>query len=187
MMIWYVADKDYVNFLHGIDNKVENIEYGNKLKPYFGIVLNINDIKYYMPVSSPKAKHRRMKNSNDFQKLCDLETGELIAVLNINNMIPIPSYCINELKYNEVGLYRCFKDEKDKKQYVNLLRKELDIINSFAGTIKRKGIYLYNYYKQFPNDKVSKRCCNFPLLESKMFEYDVKQQIAATSDPESKE
>ena len=34
LMIWYVADKDYVNYLHTIDNKVENIEYGNKLKPY---------------------------------------------------------------------------------------------------------------------------------------------------------
>ena len=43
-MIWYVADKDYVNYLHTIDNKVENIEYGNKLKPYFGIVLNINNV-----------------------------------------------------------------------------------------------------------------------------------------------
>ena len=181
-MRWYIADKNFVNYLHSIDNKVENIEYRNKLKPYFGIVLEISGVNYYMPVSSPKEKHKRMKNSRDFQKLNDKDTGELVAVLNINNMIPIPLQYITQLSYDEVGIYRNFDSELTKTQYIDLLRKELDIINSLAKTIKNNAIYLYNHYKQFPNDKLSSRCCNFLLLETMTQEYETAEQAAIAYD-----
>lgn len=32
-MNWYIVDKEYVNFLHSIDNKVEHIEYDKRIKP----------------------------------------------------------------------------------------------------------------------------------------------------------
>lgn len=41
--------------------------------------------KYFAPLSSPKPKHKRMKNMIDFFKIKD---GELGAV-NFNNMIPV--------------------------------------------------------------------------------------------------
>ena len=39
---WYIADKDYISYLKQYDDKVENINYSAKLKPYIGIVVNIN-------------------------------------------------------------------------------------------------------------------------------------------------
>ena len=173
-MRWYVADKGFVDYLHSIDPKVEKIDYGNRFKPYFGVVLGINGINYYMPVSSPKDKHRTMKNSKDFLKIHDKDTEELIAVLNINNMIPIPSNYIKKLDYEQVHLYRIFESELAKSQYIDLLRKELNVINSMSEKIQNNAIYLYEHYKKFPNDKLSSRCCNFVLLEMKAQEYSVE-------------
>lgn len=34
---WYIVKKDYVNYLQKYDNKVANIDYKVKLKPYIGI------------------------------------------------------------------------------------------------------------------------------------------------------
>ena len=65
---WYVVDKEYVKFLRKYDNKVENIEYDKKLKPYIGILLNINGFNYYVPISSAKEKHYKIKEGMDFIK-----------------------------------------------------------------------------------------------------------------------
>lgn len=78
-MRWYIVNREYVSYLRSFDSRVENIDYGNKLKPYLGIVLKINETSYYLPVSSPKEKHLKMKNAMDFYKLQDAE-GTLIAV-----------------------------------------------------------------------------------------------------------
>ncbi|WP_368293751.1 type III toxin-antitoxin system ToxN/AbiQ family toxin [Dehalobacter sp. TBBPA1] len=173
-MRWFVADKGYVNFLSSIDQKVEQIDYGDKLKPYFGIVLEINNHNYYLPVSSAKEKHKNMKNSKDFQKICDKDTGELIAVININNMIPIPSQYVIKLNYDQVDHYRTFESDLAKSQYIDLLRKELDIITSLSDRIKENALYVYEHFKQYPNDRLSSRCCNFVLLEEKSKEYPIE-------------
>ena len=52
---WYIADKDYISYLKQYDDKVENINYSAKLKPYIGIVVNINEFNYYVPISSAKS------------------------------------------------------------------------------------------------------------------------------------
>ena len=54
---WYVVDKEYVRYLKKFDDKVENINYKEKLKPYIGILITINETNYYVPISSVKEKH----------------------------------------------------------------------------------------------------------------------------------
>ena len=44
-------------------------------------------------------------------------TGYLYAVLNINNMIPVPDHCLTQLKYNQVESFRSFSNEKEKTDY----------------------------------------------------------------------
>lgn len=110
---WYVIDKKYVQYLKQFDNKVENIEYNENLKPYIGIILSINNYDYYVPVSSTKEKHYKMKEDIDFIKI--LHNDTILGVLNINNMIPISKDNITILKYNEIAKRCCnFKllDEK---------------------------------------------------------------------------
>jgi len=176
-MRWYVVDREYVNYLYTIDNKVEYIDYKDKLKPYFGIVLKMNDYNYYLPVSSAKEKHNTMKNNKDFLKLIDGD-GKLIAVLNINNMIPVPSQYISELNYNQIDQYRTFESEMDKKCYIDLLRKELGIINFMSDKIKNNANLLYEHCRLYPNNRLTLRCCNFKLLEQKSIEYISLSEVA---------
>lgn len=115
-MDWYVVDKDYIRYLIQFDSHVGYVEYGEKLKLHVGVLLTVNSYHYYVPISSAKPKHQRMSNSLDFHKLQDAETGYLYAVLNLNNMIPVPDSCITQLKYNRVDQFRSFSNEKEKKR-----------------------------------------------------------------------
>lgn len=59
---FYTVDPQYVQFLRNTENEAQgfshipNMDYGNKHKPKFlcGIVLQINDMDYYVPVTSYK-------------------------------------------------------------------------------------------------------------------------------------
>ena len=124
---WYIADKEYVNYLRKFDKKVENIEYNSKLKPYIGILININNFNYYVPISSAKEKHYKIKEGMDFVKI--IQNDKIIGVLNINNMIPITDSNVKELKYKDIEEYREFNSDKDKKLYIAFLSLELGLIN----------------------------------------------------------
>lgn len=111
-MDWFVVDKNYINYLLKYDSRVGYVEYGDKLKLHIGILLTINKYNYYVPISSAKPKHNKMSNKLDFHKLIDIKNGYLYAVLNLNNMIPVPSDCITQLKYNQIEKFRSFSSEK---------------------------------------------------------------------------
>ena len=53
-------------------------------RKYIGVVLEVNGLSYFAPLSSFKLKHKKMKEGVDFIKIKDY------AVININNMIPVP-------------------------------------------------------------------------------------------------
>jgi len=168
-MDWYIIDKDYVKYLHNYDNRVENIDYGEKTKPYIGIILKINDFNYYVPVSSAKPKHRNWKNSVDLFKIED--NSGLFGVLNINNMIPVSDEYLTKLKYSEIEKYRSFNSESEKINYIRLLTKELNIVDSNEDLILKNANKLYEIKNNFPESKISMRCCNFKLLENESKKY----------------
>ena len=51
MLKFYDIDKDYVKFLKTLDRQVPNIEYTSNNKFVCGIVLEVNNVKYYAPIS----------------------------------------------------------------------------------------------------------------------------------------
>ena len=136
-MNWYVIDKDYITYLLQFDSRVGYVEYGDRLKLHVGVVLAVGEFLYYVPVSSPKEKHRIMSNSLDFYKLQDPVTGYLYAVLNLNNMIPVPNHCLTQIKYDKLGDFRYFKDEKEKTNYIYLLQKEKSFIDAAQDILQR--------------------------------------------------
>ena len=79
---WYIADKEYVNYLRQFDEKVENIDYNTKLKPYIGILITINEFNYYVPISSAKEKHYKIREGMDFIKI--MQDDKIIGVLNLS-------------------------------------------------------------------------------------------------------
>lgn len=166
---WYIVDKEYVKYLKQFDNKVEDINYNERLKPYIGILIEINKLNYYVPISSVKEKHYKMNEDIDFVKIINNE--KILGVLNLNNMIPIDNENIIMLEYKEIEKYRKFRNDKEKRLYISLLNMELDLINDKIEKIKTNANKLYNHKKNKPYSKISARCCDFQLLEQKCKEY----------------
>ena len=170
-MNWYVVNKKYIDYLSQFDSRLGYVEYGERLKLHVGILLTVNNCHYYVPISSAKPKHQRMSNSLDFHKLRDAATGYLYAVLNLNNMIPVPDSCITQLKYNNIEQFRSFANEKEKNDYIYLLQKEKIIIDNLETIIQHKAEKLYEKCIRFPDSSLAARCCNFKLLEEKCNTY----------------
>lgn len=97
---------------------------------YIGIVFEIKGVKYFAPLSSFKDKHKQMKESVDFIKIKDY------AVINLNNMIPIPDNQIVNIDINK---------EKDTS-YRYLLQAESREVNRQKNRI-RKTLRLYTATK----------------------------------------
>ena len=166
---WYIVDKEYVSLLKEFDNNVANIDYSNRFKPYLRIIITINEINYYVPISSVKEKHYKMNEDIDFIKIS--ENDRILGVLNLNNMIPIDNDSVKNLKYSEIEKYINFKTNKEKSLYISLLNMELELINSRIEKIKANAFKLYNEKTNRTNSKISKRCCDFKVLEEKCRKY----------------
>lgn len=166
---WYVVEKEYVSYLKKFDNKVANIEYNDRFKLYLGIIITINEMNYYVPISSVKEKHYKMNEDIDFIKIN--KDDRILGVLNLNNMIPIDNENVTILRYIEIEDYREFKNDKEKSLYISFLNTELRLINNKIKKIKDNAIKLYNEKINRPNSKISKRCCDFKFLEKKCKEY----------------
>ena len=66
----YKVDMKYIRNLHKIDDKVLSVspQTGKDNRVFVGIIIICDVQKYCIPLSSPKEKHRKMKNSMDFSK-----------------------------------------------------------------------------------------------------------------------
>lgn len=156
-------DKYYCNYLRQYDKRV-SYNYGNKEnRPYVGILFVINNLEYFAPLSSPKSKHLKMRNTIDFFKL---DSGVLGAI-NFNNMIPVTN--------NNYTLIDFSKDNKTKNEirYLILLENQLNYLNKYYSSVIDKSSKLYNLYinNRLPKS-IRHRCCNYPLLEEKCIEYN---------------
>ena len=157
------VDAEYCDYLREFDSKVTYNKYEKKLRPFIGILFNIDDIEYFAPLSSPKAKHKKMKNSIDFLKL---KQGELGAV-NFNNMIPVlkNNYFIVDLKKEPVT--------KEEINYQKLLFEQLNWLNANKNQLRNKAHKLYDLYnKGILPQNIKARCCNFKLLEEQCMLYN---------------
>jgi len=87
-------------------------------------------------------------------------------------MIPIQDDYITVLKYDELRKYRLFENDEAFEKFVLLLKNELAIINTNENLIKQNAMKLYNFKIEKPDTSMSKRCCDFQLLEQKCKEYN---------------
>ena len=94
---FYYVRNDYIDFLRKYDSKVPLNK--NETRPFIGIVCQVDDIKYYAPLTSPKKKHIHMKNTIDFRKI---DNGRLGAI-NFNNMIPITDEALIHFSFENIN------------------------------------------------------------------------------------
>ena len=160
-LYFYEVNKQYTEYLARFDKKVP-LEHENRgLRKFVGIVLDINGIKYYAPMSSPKPKHKNLSPTMpDLFKIKDGEYG----VINLNNMIPVPDNCLTKV------VIRNILDEK----YKLLLSNQYREINNHAQKIRRKAEKLYHLINSCKNNKLKERCCQFKYLEKKMVHFKLE-------------
>ncbi len=120
MKLIEVTDQ-YINYMKKffhitmLDNKAKKRNHGRK---YIGIIISINNINYFAPLSSPKKSDydnlgNIRKSSSIILKMVKnySKKPQLLGTIKLNNMIPVPD--------SEIILYD-LNNEKDKK-YKNLI------------------------------------------------------------------
>ena len=168
----YTLNIKYVRDLSKVDDKVMSIspQEHKENRPFVGIIVILNTKKYCIPLTSPKQKHKKMKNDIDFLKMKD-KNDKLIGALNFNNMIPITESVITplNLKPNK-------NDNPKEKAYKELLNNQLDWCNQNVERITQRANKLYFFVTETPEKSrsLTRRCCNFKKLEQVLVKWSNK-------------
>ena len=172
-MIWCTIDKDYISFLKKYDSRIPNIDYGNNgYKPFFSPLFEKDGLVYVTQISSKKPRHLKMKESIDFVKIFNKTNKNLISVINLNYMFPVPKSEIIEVKYKNIDNFRTFISLDEKNKYINLLKYEMKVINN--KNIQAQALKVYNSVNT--DSFLKNRSLPFLLLEEKATEYNKEKQ-----------
>ena len=160
-MKFYHIKEDFITYLRQFDTKIA--ENKNQTRPYVGIVLEVNSIKYYAPFSSPKPKHKKMKNGKDFRKI----NNGLYGAINFNNMIPVLDSALIEIDIANIA------DVKYRRllqnQYNSIKADEKGILKTAENL--RKLIFDAETNLSAHDKVIKQRCCDLVLLEEKYIEW----------------
>ena len=153
----------YVRNLSKVDNNVLSVspQIGKETRPFVGIIVICDKKKYCIPLSSPKAKHNKMKNDVDFSKIKD-KKGRIIGALNFNNMIPVERSVVLQI---DIAYKKT--DNAQDRAYKELLNNQLDWCNENIDNITNKANKLYKMITETPEKSrnLTRRCCDFKKLE----------------------
>lgn len=162
----YHVNMKYIRNLHRIDDNIPSVSPQNDKQsiPFLGIILLVNNSKFCIPLSSnSEEKNKKLASMRDnitLRKIYD-KSGKLLAVLNLNNMIPIRDEYISE-----IDLKIHTNDIPELRRWKKLCIKELNWCQSHQSEIERLANELYRLY--ISNEPFGKRkiCLNFPALEN---------------------
>lgn len=191
----YKIDLKYIRDLSDKDDNVMSVspQIQKAERPFLGIVVLITDNeqqrKYCIPLSSVEGKEKFTENKvhgidciKVFNEKLKNEKGapKLIAVLNLNNMIPVEDDVIHKLTFDTDN---CPKSDIGRRVTLN---RELDWCRDNADLIVRRAQKVYNLVTLNPekDPKLVRRSCNFKLLEEVLDVYLGKKQEADIATPQ---
>jgi len=159
---FYTADANYVLYLQKEEQKerglsrVPNMVYNEKYMQKFlcGIVLQVNNIDYYVPVTSYK-----QQKPDNFLIVAD--NGQIVSSLRFNYMFPIPKGFVT---------VRVIDDEQDSA-YRALLAQELRYCIKNQDTIQKLAERTYKRVLLGKDLGLVANSCDFLLLEQKCVDY----------------
>jgi protein AbiQ len=160
----------YIRNLHKIDDNVLSVspQAGKASRPFIGIIVICDDKEYCVPLSSPKEKHKKMKNDVDFTKIFDTK-GKLIGVLDFNNMIPVNKDLVEKI---DITIHK--SDDAATKHYKNLIKDQLTFCQQNQDTIIKKANKLYKLvYKKNVSENLKRRCLDYKKLEEALSKFKI--------------
>ncbi len=161
-MDFYRIDETYISFLQMYEKekrgitKVPSIKYTDRNKFAFGAVLEINEIKYYVSVSSFCKK----QEANILIRVPG-DSQEIKGSLRFNYMVPVPDECLSRL---------VIKDIEDEK-YRSLLNKEYRFCQKNKDRIQKKAEKVYKMVLSNQKQVITDNSCDFRILEQAYQEY----------------
>ena len=156
MLGFYYIDNEYIKYLQKFDDKVPNVGYSSHNKFVCGTVLKVNDVDYYVPLSS---------NKNIYRTSLPIKIdGQVIATLRFSFMFPANKSVLQFIDFNEVA--------KKDFSYSKLLEKEWRFCISNEQKILNKANKIYKIGCN-PNHQFYSLCCDFIKLEAAAKEYRV--------------
>lgn len=166
-MNFYRINEEYNRFLQEYEKKqrgitkVPNIRYTDRNKFAFGAVMKVNNMNYYVSVSSFDKK----QEANILIRVPG-DKKEIKGSLRFNYMIPVPKECLEKL---------VIKDIKDEKYRV-LLNKEYQFCKKNADRIQKKANKIYQMVISNRKQILTDNSCAFQILEEGYREYIEKKQ-----------
>ena len=154
----YEIDSAYIDYLSGYAQHLFHNKQAGQIneRKYIGVILTVNGMEYFAPLSSYKEKHARMQEALDFIKVKNY------AVININNMFPVPK---------GLAVYVDISKERNPK-YKSLLLAEYRAIKAMQEKIRKNAQLVYNHKVEHGDStSLAKRCNDFLLLEKACRDY----------------
>ena len=166
----YTINMKYIRNLHKIDDNVLSVspQAGKASRPFIVIIVICDDKEYCVPLSSPKEKHKKMKNDVDFTKIFDAK-GKLIGVLDFNNMIPVNKDLVEKI---DITIQK--SDDAATKHYKNLIKDQLTFCQQNQDAIIKKANKLYKLvYKKNVSGNLKRRCLDYKKLEEALSKFKI--------------
>jgi len=167
MRLYSISD-EYINYLRKKFPRVYSNKENRRVhtRKYLGVVIEIEEHKYYIPLSSPKDKHDYImvdgkktvcKDSLIVMRIVSGtgEEKELKGTLQIGTMIPVPD---DVVELYDVG------NEPDQA-YKDLVNEEMIYIRKNAKKIMKNAKILYRKRKSGDENKVVQSCLDFVGIE----------------------
>jgi len=159
---FYLVDNNYLEYLRKTEfekrgaSKIPYMEYAVDNKPKFlcGIILKIEDMDYYAPVTSFKEQKK-----DNF--LIKSKNGAIVSSLRFNYMFPIPK---------ELVSIRKIEEETDQK-YKSLLSQELRFCIKNQDEIQLLAERTYRRVLMGKDKGLVCNSCDFRYLEEKCRTY----------------
>ena len=149
MLSFYYVDEAYADYLRQIDNHIPYFNYDTNKKFVCGIVLTVNDLAYYAPIS-----HNTIKNQTSF---VIYDGYRAISSIRFSFMFPVlKPNLLNRLDFNEIA--------KEDPRYAALLRAEYRYCSAHKSQILKKATTVYRIGCN-TNHRMNHLCCNFKSLE----------------------
>lgn len=161
---FYFVDENYIEYLKEKEMEkrgfttVPNVVYKNRNKFLYGAVLDINNIKYFVPVSS----YDKKQQDNLLIKISNHHKDKIVGSLRFNYMIPVPEKCLKLFD---------FKSSIEQQERKVFIEKEYRFCKSKLSSIQKIAKKTYNRVVNSVDDKLIRNSCDFKLLEQAYMEY----------------